>query len=86
MRVEPEALDYFCKGCDGVRIHVLSEALRYHCGVCDRSVSAVEVAANYSTRESDDPEVLIIVDPSANRMRQLTESTFDGIMEDDNAN
>jgi len=68
-KVEPAALDYFCKACGGVRIHVLAPNMRrYHCGVCDRGVAVVEVATNYSVRDVD-PELLVILDPYASRQR-----------------
>lgn len=75
--MEPEALDYFCRACDGVRIHILSENNRYHCGVCDRSVSAVEVATNYSAEIEDD--LMVIIDPY--RSRALTAAEKDDTME-----
>lgn len=65
VNVKPEALDFYCRGCGAVRIHVLSEDTpRYFCGTCNRSVTVTEVMMTYSwDKVGKDPEIIIIMVP-----------------------
>lgn len=76
-QVKPEVIDYFCKGCDGLRLHVLG-GRRYYCGTCNRNVTVAEVSTNYSASE-EDRELLLLSDPFNAR---LTNAAERGIMED----
>lgn len=84
-RVKPEVIDYFCKGCEGMRLHILGPR-RYHCGSCDRQVSVAEIATNYSV-SADDADIMLITDPFERRLTNAAERGIigDALEEDDDA-
>ena len=81
-KVRPEALTYFCRACNGRRIHLLApRTLRYHCATCDHSVSYMTVASQYSVADWDDPDLLLILSPDEDD--RWTNQPSRGIMDEE---